>query len=133
MVYKTLLIEDDEALAKLSQITLRRRDLEIFHAANGFSALDYLEENKPDLILLDLNIPEIDGWGVLEAAKNRYGVDAFKVVVTTARRDMVNRAKGEIETVTRYLIKPFTTSELLNAVDEALAELDLMTSTTTAE
>jgi DNA-binding response OmpR family regulator len=123
-MYKTLLIEDDEALAKLSQITLRRKNLDIFHAANGFSALDYLESNKPDLILLDLNIPEIDGWGVLEAAKNRYGVDAFKVVVTTARRDMINRTKGEFETVVRYLIKPFTTTELLDAVDEAIAELE---------
>lgn len=123
VMYKTLLIEDDAALAKLSQIALAKRDLEVFHAADGFAALDYLEENKPDLILLDLNIPEIDGWGVLEAAKNRYGVNAFKVIVTSARRDMISRARGALEMVDSYLTKPFTMGELLAAIDEALPDV----------
>ncbi|TVR24890.1 MAG: response regulator [Anaerolineaceae bacterium] len=124
VMYKTLLIEDDAALAKLSQIALAKRDLEVFHAADGFTALDYLEENKPDLILLDLNIPEIDGWGVLEAAKNRYGISAFKVIVTSARRDMISRARGTLEMVDCYLIKPFTMGELLEAIDEALPDVN---------
>jgi DNA-binding response OmpR family regulator len=123
MTIKTLLIEDDPALANLSKLRLQRLDMEVFHASDGMQAMDYLDENQPNLILLDINIPMIDGWGVLEAAKNRYG-QSFKVIVTSARRDIISRAKGEIEGVDRYLVKPFTSEELIETIQSVMEEAD---------
>ena len=120
MSYKTLLIEDDPALASLSKLRLEKIEARVFHASDGLEALDYLEDNRPDLILLDINIPMVDGWDVLEFAKRQYGEGTFKVIVTSARRDMVSRAKGEIEMVDRYLVKPFTSAELLEAINDVM-------------
>lgn len=122
---QTLLVEDDPTLANLALLRLaKREDIEVFHAADGVAAMDYLDEHHPDLILLDINIPLVDGWDVLKYARETYGNDGIKVIVTTARKDMVSRAKGEIEMVDSYLIKPFTGTELLQTIDEVLGPQD---------
>ncbi|RMG77156.1 MAG: response regulator [Chloroflexi bacterium] len=120
---KVLLIEDDPALAQLMMLRLDRLDMDVFHASNGQLAIDYLEVNQPDLILLDLNIPYIDGWEVLDYAKTQYGAGNFGVIVTTARKDMINRAKGDIESVDVYLVKPFTSEQLFHAINTVMQKL----------
>lgn len=121
---RVLLIEDDPALAQLTMIRLEKLQMDVFHASNGQLALDYLDTHKPELILLDLNIPYIDGWEVLEYAKQQYGVGSYGVIVTTARKDMINRAKGDIEAVDQYLVKPFTSDQLLHAINIVMQKLE---------
>lgn len=122
MARKVLLVEDDAALANLAMIRLKDLELDITHVSDGTQALDYLEQKQPDLILLDINIPMVDGWEVLNYAKRTYGEHGFKVIVTTARKDHISRAKGEMETVDRYLTKPFSGTELRDTV---IAVLDI--------
>ncbi|MDX2075544.1 MAG: response regulator [bacterium] len=114
----TLHVEDDLAIAKLVQIGLRGMPLELHHAANGDSAMEWLDDHHPELILLDINLPGADGWEVLDYAKQKYGARGFKVIVTTARRDAVSRATGEIHHVDKYLIKPYTIQQLEAAIEE---------------
>ncbi|MFW5692288.1 MAG: response regulator transcription factor [Chloroflexota bacterium] len=120
MTIHTLLIEDDPGLANLALLRLETLKMDVFHASDGLQAMDYLEANRPDLILLDINIPLVDGWDVLDFARAKH--PDIHVIVTTARKDLVSRAKGEIEKVDRYLVKPFSARELLTAINEVMGD-----------
>lgn len=116
----TLHVEDDLAIAKLVQIGVRNVNVQLHHVANGDAAMAWLDANKPELILLDINLPGADGWEVLDYAKAKYGSRGFKVIVTTARRDAVSRATGEMHYVDKYLIKPYTIHQLETAIIEVM-------------
>lgn len=117
----TLQVEDDAGIAKLVQLGLRNHsELELHHVTNGDSAIEWLEQHQPDLILLDINLPGADGWEVLDFAKDKYGAHGFKVIVTTARRDAMSRATGEMHLVDSYLIKPYTVQQLQAVIEEAM-------------
>lgn len=114
-----LIVEDDSDIGKMLKITLQDLDIDATHAKNGELAIQYLEENHPDLILLDLNLPIINGWKVLEFAKERYG-KTFHVIVITANADGVNRLVGKMQDVTHYIQKPFIPNELVELVSSLL-------------
>lgn len=117
----TLQVEDDAGIAKLMQIGLRNyTELELHHVTNGDAAIEWLEQHHPDLILLDINLPGADGWEVLDFAKDKYGAHAFKVIITTARRDAMSRATGEMHHVDSYLIKPYTVQQLQAVIEQVL-------------
>jgi len=115
-----LLVEDDPDISRLTLHMMSRAGLKAAHVDSGSAAISYLEHTKPDLILLDLNLPEVHGWQVLEFAKDKYGETGFKVVVTTANADAANRVIGKLQLVVGYLIKPFTPDKLVKAINEAL-------------
>jgi DNA-binding response OmpR family regulator len=116
-----LVVEDTEAMAKLTMMTLKRGGFEtVFHAADGEAAIEYLEQNEPHLILLDLNLPGISGWGVAEFLEHRYGAGNIPVIVTTAMGDSANRVVGRLQNIYRYMVKPFTPQDLIETVEAAL-------------
>lgn len=114
-------VEDDFAIAKLVQIGLRGMPIELHHVGDGDKAIDWIDAHRPEIILLDINLPGADGWEVLDFAKRKHGAHGFKVIVTTARRDAVSRATGEMHFVDKYLIKPYTMQQLQAAIEEATA------------
>jgi DNA-binding response OmpR family regulator len=118
-----LIVEDAEDIAKMLEIGLQQIGIEPALAKNGQIALDYLDQTRPDLILLDLNLPGINGWQVLEYAKKLYGEHSFHVIVTTANTDDVNRLVGKMQYVSSYVQKPFTPDSVIDIVREVL-ELD---------
>lgn len=115
-----LVVEDDADIGELLQFNLSEIGLNPYHAKNGQLALDYLSENQPDLILLDLNLPQVTGWKVLEYAKQQYGSGNFHVIVITANTDEVNRLVGKMQSVTQYIQKPFTPQHVLDMVCDIL-------------
>jgi len=118
-----LIVEDATDIAVMLQIALRQVRIEAVLAKNGQEALNYLDKTQPDLILLDLNLPGVNGWKVLEHAKKLYGEHSIRVIVTTANTDDVNRLVGRMNYVARYVQKPFSPDEVINIVKEVL-ELD---------
>ncbi len=119
-----LLVEDDPDIAKLTIRALNRAGFETVHVDDGQAAIDYLDVKKPDLILLDLNLPEVSGWEVLDHAKALYGEEGFKVIVTTANGDAANRVIGKLQLVVEYLIKPFVPDQLVSAIQRAMQPND---------
>ncbi len=116
-----LVVEDNDDIARLVQLMLRRMDIENAHAASGFAALALLEERLPDLLLLDINMPGMTGWQVLEAVKDRHPEANFPVIVLTALNDPTNRLIGKLQAqVFCYVTKPFELDALALAVREAL-------------
>lgn len=119
--YFALVVEDSDDVAGLVMLMLNRMGMESRHAANGFAALNAAEERLPDILLLDINMPGMTGWQVLETIKERYPDFAFPVIVLTALTDPANRLIGKLqEHVFRYMTKPFELDELADAVRQAL-------------
>ena len=119
-----LLVEDSEEFAAIVRETLRRIKVDVYYARDGRMATEYLRNNRPDLILLDLNLPDMTGWNILDHAKQefeKYPEESRpRIIVLTAYNDPANRLVGKLQDVYRFLVKTTTPIELQNVVREAL-------------
>ena len=121
----TILVVDDEAdIRLLARMTLEHDGHVVLEAEDGGEALDVAKRDHPDLILLDIMMPDVDGWEVLEQFKRARDSDlaSTPVMMLTALGEPMDRVKGGIEGAVRYLTKPIDLDELRGAVQEALAE-----------
>jgi CheY-like chemotaxis protein len=118
---KVLIIEDTVELAEIIQATLERLNLEIFHETHGSRALEIYDAEHPDLVLLDIGLPDMTGWQVLQAIQSRrYEGRIPAIVVITAYGDPANRLMGKLQDIQGYLIKPLQPEEIEKAVVKAL-------------
>ena len=119
--YFALIVEDTPELGELIKLTLMHARIESYHAANGPLALEFLEHQTPDIMILDIGMPGMNGWEVLNAMKTRFPDTTFPVIVLTAFDDPANKLIGKFQNrVYRYLTKPYEPSHVLNTVKEAL-------------
>ncbi|MGQ9910158.1 MAG: response regulator [Candidatus Flexifilum sp.] len=121
--YTALIIEDTTELAEVVETTLRRMGMETVRESHGARAFERFAEILPDLILLDLGLPDITGWKVLDNIKEltrQAGTKMPVVIVITAMDDAANRVVGKLQGVQTYLVKPFTVTQLETAVRRAL-------------
>jgi CheY-like chemotaxis protein/DNA-binding CsgD family transcriptional regulator len=119
----TILVVDDEPdIRLLAKLNLERDGHRIVTASNGTEALAVVQEAPPDLILLDVMMPDVDGWAVLDQLKTHLGqpFSDIPVIVLTALGSPMDRVKGGIEGAVRYLTKPIDLDELRSSVVEAL-------------
>lgn len=107
---RILLIEDDAPLAKALAITLRARGDEAIHAATGRAGLDAVAHTHPELVVLDLGLPDLDGFDVLTALR---GWTDVPVVVLSARHDAAEKVRCLDAGADDYVTKPFGMDELL--------------------
>lgn len=123
-MHKVLIIEDAVELAEVIQATLETMDIKARHETHGDKGLAAYKEMKPDLILLDIALPDIKGWKLLDQLKTYVQEDPElempKIVVISAYGDPANRLMGKLQEVTRYLVKPFTPDEVERVVSLAL-------------
>jgi DNA-binding response OmpR family regulator len=120
----TILVVDDEPdIRLLVQINLERDGHDIATAGSGAEALSAVQASPPDLILLDVMMPDLDGWAVLDQLKSKLGkpFSEIPVIMLTALGGPMDRVKGGIEGAVRYLTKPIELDELRASVDDALA------------
>jgi len=120
----TVLVVDDEAdILELIRVNLELDGHHVLTALGGEEALDRVGEAHPDLILLDVMMPGVDGWTVLGKIKNETSLDvsSIPVLMVTARNAPEDRIRGGIEGAIRYLTKPFSPAELRDEVRDALA------------
>lgn len=120
---RILIVEDSDELARLMQMMLHHMNLDSEYVCTGHGALDYIVDQPPDLMILDLALPEMTGWQVLEQTEQLLGSIPFPVIVLTAMKDPTNRLIGKLrhpDPVVRYLFKPFKITALSTAVSEVL-------------
>jgi len=115
-----LIVEDTADLAEFVKLALEEIGMETFHASDAAKAMTFLDDNKPDLIILDIGLPGISGWELLDVINDRRREDNIKVVVTTAFQDPANRLIGKLQDVDGYLNKPFRFKELKDMVNGLL-------------
>jgi two-component system, OmpR family, response regulator VicR len=116
-------IEDDLEMIDLVKLILSRRGFDVKGAHGGREGLDVVSQEKPDLILLDLMMPDVDGWEVYQQLKANEHSRDIPVIVITAKAQPIDRVLGlHIAKVDDYISKPFHPQELLDSIDKVLAE-----------
>jgi DNA-binding response OmpR family regulator len=120
-VGKRVLVVDDEPNIVMSlEFLMRRAGFEVQVARNGREALDALEGAAPDLLLLDVMMPEFDGYEVCERIRARPEWNGTKIVMLTARGREVERERGLALGADAYVTKPFSTRDLVDKVKHML-------------
>src|SRR5438067_10129280 len=116
-----LVVDDEEDIRELVGINLELDGHDVTAVASGPEALDALRCSVPDVIVLDVMMPGMDGWEVLSQIKARgTQVSTIPVLLLTARADDMDRIRGSIEGAIRYITKPFSLAELRHEVSLAL-------------
>jgi DNA-binding response OmpR family regulator len=117
-----LVVDDEDDIRELLRINLELDGHVVSTARNGHEALARVAEQVPDVMVLDVMMPGMDGWEVLARMKSQGHADAASVPVLmlTARTDDMDRLRGGIEGAIRYLTKPFSLTELRTEVRRAL-------------
>jgi DNA-binding response OmpR family regulator len=115
-----LVIDDQKAIRLLCRVNLEAEGMEVIEAADGDTGIAQARENKPDVVLLDLMMPRLDGWQVAEELVGDERTHDIPIVFLTARAELRERAKGlEIGGVD-YITKPFNPTELARFVEGVL-------------
>jgi DNA-binding response OmpR family regulator len=116
-----LCIEDEPEMIDLIRVILTRRGFEIRGANGGKEGLEIIRTELPDLVLLDLMMPEMDGWEVYQQMKADETTKNIPVIVVTARAQSIEKVLGlHIAKVDDYIVKPFSPQELLSSVEKVL-------------
>jgi CheY-like chemotaxis protein len=116
-----LCIEDEKEMIDLVRLILTRHGYRVIGAQGGQLGLEKVAELKPDLVLLDLMMPEIDGWTVLQRMRANRELQNIPVVIITAKASEFDRTFGlEVARVEGYISKPFGPSDLVQCVQGAL-------------
>ena len=115
---KILVVDDEQQLALAVKIRLQSVGYQVVTASDGRQGLDMIEREKPDLILLDVLMPVMDGYSCLRELNTKYGRGTIPVIVLTARDRM--KDLFELEGIEDYVIKPFDHKDLLIRIERAL-------------
>jgi len=123
---KILLIEDNENIRKNTAEILELSNYFVINAADGKTGIELATREVPDLIICDIMMPVLDGYGVLHAIHKNDTIKNTPFIFLTAKTDRTDIRKGMELGADDYITKPFTGTELLNAVDSRLKKLDLL-------
>ncbi len=113
---KVLLADDDPDLRRLMGTTLGTEDFDLFQAGDGQEALDVARRERPELILLDVNMPRHNGFEVCRFLKTDPETADIRIVMLTARGSEADRAQGKAAGADDYFVKPFSPVQLLDKV-----------------
>ncbi len=115
---KVLVIEDDSAIASMLSDTLGITGYEVILANSGREGLARAEEMSPDIITLDLNMPGMDGFKVLESLKNNQNTSGIPVIITTVSENEKDMRKSYRLGARKYIVKPFPAEVLRETINE---------------
>ncbi len=123
MEKKILLVDDEEDILDFLELILEEQGYSIVKANSGREALASAQMHRPELILLDIMMPAMDGWEVLKLLKADEEVSHIPVAMLTARTEMKDKIQGLQEGAIDYICKPFATKELLDKLEIILAQV----------
>ncbi|HEY5983220.1 MAG TPA: response regulator [Anaerolineales bacterium] len=118
---RILCIEDDPEMIDLIRLILERRGFRVQGAEGGRAGLEAVIASPPDLVLLDLMMPDMDGWDVYQQMKANESTRRVPVIIVTASGQNIDREFGiQIAKVDDYIVKPFSPQDLLASVERVL-------------
>jgi two-component system alkaline phosphatase synthesis response regulator PhoP len=117
---KTLIVDDEAPIRLLCRVNLEAEGIEVLEAPDGARGLDLARSEKPDVILLDVMMPGLDGWNVAETLLGDAETSAIPIIFLTARADLRDRVRGMDAGGLDYVTKPFNPVELASLVREVV-------------
>lgn len=118
---KVVCVEDEPEIIDLIKLILGRKGFDLTGATGGLEGLEAIRRIKPDLVLLDLMMPDMDGWEVYQQMKADSELKNIPVIVVTAKAQSIDKILGlHIAKVDDYVTKPFGPQELLQSVERVL-------------
>ena len=117
MQKSVLIIEDDSNIAELLRLYLEKDGFRVITAEDGASGLEEFEEKMPDLVLLDIMLPVLDGWGVCKEIRKRSNVP---IIMLTAKGETLDKVTGLEMGADDYIVKPFEVGELMARIHAVL-------------
>ncbi|MFQ5576433.1 MAG: response regulator transcription factor, partial [Anaerolineae bacterium] len=116
---------DEPEMIELVRLILERKGFRVTGALGGAQGLDILQSDRPDLILLDLMMPDMDGWEVYRQMKADPMLATIPVIVVTAKAQSIDKVLGlHIAKVEDYVTKPFGPQELLASISKVLGDVN---------
>ncbi len=120
---KIVYIEDEQDMIDLVRLILGRKGYEVTGANGGREGLDLIKTTSPNLILLDLMMPDMDGWEVYQQLKANEQTRTIPVIIITAKAQNIDKVLGiHIAKVDDYIAKPFTPGQLIESVEQVLGK-----------
>ena len=120
---KVVYIEDESEMIDLVRLILSRKGYEVIGANGGREGLDAIRQKLPDLVLLDLMMPDMDGWDVYQQMKSVEATRDIPVIVITAKAQSIDKVLGlHIAKVDDYISKPFSPQELVESVEKVIGQ-----------
>ncbi len=125
MSVRIMAVDDEPDTVDLITLVLENEGYEVLPAYGGKDALDLLKDTKPDLILLDIMMEGIDGWGVYESIRKNDETKDIPVVMLTAKAQSIDKMIGlHVVGVDEYITKPFGHRELIDGIKKHLPEAE---------
>jgi len=119
---KVVVVEDDPEMINLVKLILKKEGFDVTGAMGGREGLEAIQKTTPSLVLLDLMMPDIDGWEVYQAMKADENLKNIPVIIITAKAQSIDKVLGlHIAKVDDYITKPFSPGELITSVRRGLA------------
>jgi excisionase family DNA binding protein len=115
-----LIVDDDERLREYVRVNLEAEGYEVREAGSGEAALDVLGERSPDLILLDVMMPQVDGWETLRRIQEHTGIGAIPVIMFSGKVDEQSAAVAESRGAQGFIGKPFDPRSLIESTKQQL-------------
>jgi len=117
MSKKVLVVEDDMNIAELLRLYLEKNSFEVILAGNGALGVSEFERTSPDLVILDIMLPVLDGWGVCREIR---AVSKVPIIMLTAKGETIDKVSGLEMGADDYLVKPFEIKELLARINAVM-------------
>jgi DNA-binding response OmpR family regulator len=116
-----LVVDDDPSVLLLCRVNLELDGFRVLEAADGATALELARAHHPDVVLLDLMLPDVDGWQVLRDLKDDPQLTEVPVVILTARTDDQDKVRSLTSGAAEYVTKPFSPFALAHVIEDVLA------------
>jgi DNA-binding response OmpR family regulator len=120
---RVLVIDDEAPIRLLCRVNLEAEGMQVLEAADGPTGLEKARAEKPDVVLLDVMMPGLDGWRVAEELLDDPGTSTIPIVFLTARAEVRDRARGIDLGGVDYITKPFNPVELAPVVNDLLGRV----------
>jgi twitching motility two-component system response regulator PilG len=113
---KVMVIDDSKTIRRSAETLLKKAGCEVVTAIDGFEALAKITVHKPDIIFVDIMMPRLDGYQTCALIKNNQSFKATPVIMLSSKDSIFDRARGRIVGSEKYLTKPFSKEDLINAI-----------------
>jgi DNA-binding response OmpR family regulator len=119
-VNQVLVVDDSHVIRRLVEVVLEQINIEVMTVGNGFKACEALEQYVPDLLILDVGLPDISGWDVLDFVRAHPNLRQTAVIMLTGRADAHDIETAANKGADEYLLKPFRPDELRRLVVDTI-------------